>query len=201
MDTVAFRYANYRTPLRVLPATTDQRFSRSSDGQPTQYFAEHPLGAWAEFLRWTPSTSLSTVATRLWAVQVDTEKLVEVTFDNSRTFGLAPDRLIADDDYSDCQDLADELRERPAPGMIVPSAALPGIRNIVIFGPRVLSPWLQQPADADHLAGTLIADHARPPVEIGAMFRERRRPHAAYEAWKAGADFTFREPTSFRYPA
>ena len=60
-----YRYANYRTPLRVLPATLDQRFSRASDSEPTQYFALHPLGAWAEFMRWAPGTAINMIATRL----------------------------------------------------------------------------------------------------------------------------------------
>ena len=200
MSEPCFRFANYATPLRVIPSARSGRFHRSGDPV-TQYFAEHPLGAWAEFLRWSPTTpaTLPTVAVRLWVVRVELAQLVVIDFANASSWGISPGQLVSDDDYSDCQDLADRLRARGAPGVLVPSAALPGTRNVVLFGRYVLGPYGQTPMTPEHLSGTMVADYARPPEEVLPLYRPRNQPHGGLEAHARGDTFLLPEPATFSF--
>jgi hypothetical protein len=193
-----YRWANYSTPLRALPSDREGRFHRPDD-PPVQYLSDHPLGPWAEFLRWTPLArdQLARVAVRTWALEVDRHELVVVTFDNAHEYGIAPERLVADD-YADCQDLALQLREQGATGLIAPSAALPSARNVVLFGRRVLAPWGTKPS-RDHIAGAPTADHARPPVEVLALYRHKGTSHPGFEAWKRGREYVLAEPSTYEW--
>lgn len=196
----AFRLANFSTPLRTMRSQRPGRFNTLED-PPTQYLADHPLTPWAEFLRWSPGSDLGESTARVWTLQVPLDDLAELTFDNaSSDHGIAPERLIADDDYSDCQDLATQLRDLGAGGMIVPNAALPGTRSVVLFGSYVMTGYLNESPDPEQLPGAMTADHGRPPREMSALTRPIGAAHGAYEAWVAGAPYTFPEPILCRYP-
>jgi hypothetical protein len=121
---------------------------------------------------------------------------VHIGFDDARRFGLAPERLVADDDYSDCQDLADRLRGAGERGLVVPSAALPGARSVVLFGRYALARY-DGDESSERIPGCLAADHARPPEQIEYLYRRRGAPHAALDAWKAGRPFRLRQPLRF----
>ncbi len=118
--------------------------------------------------------------------------LAEITFDSAAEFGIAPEELVADD-HRPCQQLAARIR-RSFPGAIVPSAALPGTSNVVLFGPRVAAPYLVAPvADLD-VPASITADHGRPPVSLRSLVRFKGQPHAALAAWQTGTSFGFVEP-------
>ena len=85
-----------------------------------------------------------------------------IDFANASSFGIAPDRLVADDDYSDCQDLASQLRQEGRAGMVVPNAAFAGTRSVVLFGPFVLTGYANPAPDPEQLPGALLADHSGP---------------------------------------
>lgn len=194
-----FRFANYGTPLRALPGQRAGRFN-AADDPPTQYLADHPLTPWAEFLRWSPTTPSTAVAVRLWTLRVDLNDLVHVDFDSASSFGISPERLVADDDYSDCRDLAAHMRRDGARGLVVPNAALPGTRSVVLFGGYVLTRYGNPSPAVEQIAGAMTADHARPPREIHALLRRRGSAHAALDAWKAGVPHELREPVVYAFP-
>jgi RES domain-containing protein len=133
-----FRFADHGSPLRVVPARRPLRFSRGDDAEPTQYLALHPLGPLAELARANDlrrDDQLALVYARLWALRVQPGDVIEVSFDTAATFDIDPPDLVSDD-YQACQALAARLRHQVR-GMVVPSAALPGTRNLVLFGARV----------------------------------------------------------------
>ena len=91
------------------------------------------------------------------------------------------------------QALAETLRTRME-GVIVPSAALPGTRNVVLFGPRVAAPYLTQPVSTLDVPASITADGARPPTSLVSVVRYSGDTHAALSAWRNGIDFRFAEP-------
>ncbi|HEX9697174.1 MAG TPA: RES family NAD+ phosphorylase [Actinomycetota bacterium] len=196
MELVAFRLAGPRAPLRVRPSAFDGRFHRAGD-PPVQYFSLHPLTPWAELLRRENRRGLDealAVRFRVWAFRVVVQELLEISFATARDAGVRPADLIADD-RSACQGLARRLREPgpPAP-LVVPSAALPGTRNLVMFGPRVPAPYDVQPVDATYLPSAVAGDHARTLSSLLPLVRFRGRPHAEYQAWRRRRPFEFFEP-------
>ena len=121
--------------------------------------------------------------------------LPRIGFAEAAEHGLRPGDLVSDD-LRACHRLADRLRAAGAPGAIVPSAALPGTDNVVLFGERAASPYLVDPLGRGRRPGL-----ARPRTAAGrrsacsTRVRRRGAPHAALEAWRAGEPFRFREPS------
>jgi hypothetical protein len=192
---VCYRFAAYATPLRTVPAWQPARFSRGDEDDPTQYLALHPLGPLAELIRKAELRSIDQVraiSTRTWALEVPIDDLPEITFGTAERFGITAEQLVGDD-YEPCQELAMALRAQ-VEGVIVPSAALPGTRNVVLFGPRVAAPYLTRPVSAVDIPASITADGARPPASLRSVVRFAGERHAALDAWRNGIDFRFAEP-------
>jgi RES domain-containing protein len=192
---VCYRFAAYSTPLRTVAAWQSARFSRADEDEPTQYLSLHPLGPLAELMRNADlrgPEQVAAVSTRTWALEVALEGLPEITFDSAAEFGIDAEELVADD-HGACQRLAARIRTNLA-GVIVPSAALPGTCNVVLFGPRVAAPYLVEPIAEIDVPASITADHGRPPVSLRSLVRFAGDPHAALAAWQRGADFAFAEP-------
>lgn len=68
--------------------------------------------------------------------------------------------------------------------MVVPSAALPGTHNLILFGVRVLHPYLWEPIDAEEVRTGHLTDWARPAAEVAGRVRWHGAPHSAVEQWK-----------------
>ncbi len=131
----------------------------------------------------------------MWALRIRADDAFDLNYDTAGSLGLEPHHLVAED-YGPCQDLAERLRADPAlPQMIrVPSAALPGTPNIVIFGPRVSAPYLVDPLGPVDVPASLVADRARPPDALFPLVRFQGTAHAEFEAWTKGEPFDFAEP-------
>ena len=193
---VCYRFAAYATPLRTVPAWQPARFSRGDEDEPTQYLALHPLGPLAELMRNAELRSaeqVRAISTRTWALEVPIDDLPEITFATAERFGITAEQLVGDD-YGPCQAIAETLR-RQAAGVIVPSAALPGTRNVVLFGPRVAAPYLTQPVSTLDVPASITADGARPPTSLMSVVRFAGDTHEALRAWRNGIDFRFAEPS------
>jgi hypothetical protein len=192
---VCYRFAAYSTPLRTVAAWQSARFSRADEAEPTQYLSLHPLGPLAELMRNADlrrGEQVAAVSTRTWALEVSFDGLPEITFQSAREFGISAEELVADD-HGACQSLAARIRTL-FPGVVVPSAALPGTRNVVLFGPRVAAPYLTRPVAAIDVPASITADHGRPPMSLRSLVRFRGDSHAALAAWRAGSTFAFAEP-------
>jgi len=114
---------------------------------------------------------------RTWAIDVPDDDFVEISYD---------DAWVADD-YAACQELADTLRASGRAGAIVPSAALPGTRNVVLFGGRVTSPWLAREVRPLEARASITGEHGAALAALTRVARFRGMPHP-------GADFEFAEP-------
>jgi RES domain len=193
---IAYRQATFGNPLRAEPARQPGRYHSATEPSPTQYMCLHPLGPFAEFLRGhglrTPD-QVRHVRERTWALRLELDELTEVTFENADEFGLRPDDLV-DDDHTRCRQLAAELRDAGRPGIIAPSAALPGTRNVVLFGPHVGSPYLLEPIGAVDVPASITAHDGRPAVSLLDVVRFRGDGHASLDAWRQGSTFSFDEP-------
>jgi RES domain-containing protein len=192
---VGYRLSTYGNPLRTEPARKPGRYHTGEEDSPTQYLCLHPLGPLAEFMRANDLRSpeqVRHVRQRTWALRIDLDGLPEATLSNADDFGLDAPSLVADDLRS-CQDLGTRLRD-DTPGLIVPSAALPGTRNLVLFGPRVGSPYLLEPISTVDVPASITAHAARPILSLLDIVRFHGEPHAAVEAFSRGEEFEFDEP-------
>jgi hypothetical protein len=175
---ICYRHADPRLPFLVeTMAQPGARWHAEGEG-PVQYLADTPDGAWAEFLRHEEidnEDDLSMVRRALWAL--------EVPEDDYETPDLAPDVLTGSvETYPSCREEARRMRDRGAPGMIAPAAALlpggargwrvdgglvPGPardgRTIVLFGAR------------PDLVGWVATAEGRPSGELLASVRPQGR--------------------------
>jgi RES domain-containing protein len=197
-----YRLASWRRPLRTEPSRVAGRFHRVTEDSATQYLCLHPLGPWAEFLRGSDlrtAEQLALVRHRTWALRLDLGGLLRIGFDEAGGYGLRPGDLVSDD-HRACHRLADRLRADGAPGAIVPSAALPGTDNVVLFGERAAAPYLVEPLSAVDVPASLTADGGRPPLGLLDRVRRRGSSHAALEAWRSDEPFRFAEPSWAEWP-
>jgi hypothetical protein len=189
------------TPWWANPNRSPGRYHALGD-PPVQYWCTHPLGPAAEFLRWQgplAQDDVGDVRLRLWAAVAEDDRLVAVDFDNADEFGLDPADLVAED-YGPTQALAQRVRSAGAVGMIVPSAALPGTHVVVMFGPRLLFPYLSEPIDQEQVPTAHVAD-SELPGEVVARVRWRGAPHGAIEEWsRVGRVAPFVDPPIVRRP-
>jgi hypothetical protein len=197
---IAFRSTAYYKPLWVEPNFLAGRFNRAGAG-PVQYFCLHPLGALAEALRWMPEgLDPAEVRRPVWAMRLPDDPVTTIGFDEARDWGIEPYALVCPPaGYSECQDLGETFLAMDDPPMLrVPSASLAGTWNLIVFGERVLAPYMPEPVDSLlDVPGALAGIDARALAELIAMIRPLVEPsHAAYEPWERGEPYDFIEPST-----
>ncbi|HEY2715409.1 MAG TPA: RES family NAD+ phosphorylase [Solirubrobacterales bacterium] len=195
---VAYRIAAWDTPFWSLPNRREGRFNHAGKSA-TQYLSLHPLTPWAEIARnerRVERAELEELRLPVWAARLVLDKEpAEVGFDEAAEWGLEPEDLIADDRAA-CQALGERFRQDPdlPDALVVPSAALPGTRNLIVFGPRVISSYLLDPIDFQDAPASLVSERSMIPAGMEALIRHFDAPHRAFEAWRDGSDFVFEEP-------
>jgi len=180
---ICYRHCEYNTPVRssFQPQRRPGRYHRGVEEEPTQYLCLHPLGAQAEALRRIDARTVAKARAldlRIWAIDVPLDELVELPF---------ADAWVGDD-YAPCQDLAATLRESDRPGAIVPSAALPGTQNVVLFGGRAAAPYQGALTRPTEVQASIAGEHGCALETLVPLVRFRGQRHP-------GADFVFREPS------
>lgn len=183
--TTAYRHAHWDTPWWANPNRSSGRYNRAGTSC-TQYLCLHPLGPAAELLRGLGKASaadVDTVRLRLWVARVPTSGLEEISFDNAGEYGVHAEDLVGDR-YAPTQELAQNLRADGVRGMRVPSAALPGTQTLVLFEPRVLSPYLLEPVDVHQQMPTAHAGETLVAGELLDWVRWRGDDHWALEEWR-----------------
>jgi len=193
----AFRLAAWDTPLWVNPNRREGRYNNEGVG-PTQYMCLHPLGPWAELLRGEDRRQPGEVREfrmRLWVLRVRVANIADLTFDTAEDYDVRAGDLVSDD-YGACQEFADRHRADPKlPDILrVPSAALPGTRNLVILGPRVGAPYLAEPVSDIDIPTSVAAERGQALHALPQLIRYRGEPHAEFEAWQRGETLAFVEP-------
>jgi hypothetical protein len=196
-EIVCYRAAAYRTPTRVRAHDDPGRYNRI-DSPPTQYFALHPLGPWAEMIRnrgYTDPGDALSFRTAIWAVRLVLQHAplrvdFAATASGSTPAPITPEDLI-DDDQTACRTFADAIRSDPnAPKLIrVPSAALPGADNIVIFGQRRTIEYLAIPRREQQVPASVAAVHGHALDTLLPLICHKGQTHAGYVAWSAGEKY------------
>lgn len=200
MKFTVFRHAAYDSPWWAFPSSRAGRFHRAKS-QTVQYLSLHPLGPAAEMLRHNlgPAGDPDDVIVNLWTAVIDIDEPVAVDFDDCATHRLTADELVGED-YTPTQALADTVRNDGATAMIVPSAALPGTHNLILFGVRVLHPYLAAPLTPEEVPTGHLSDGARPPAEVAPYVRWVGTPHTAAEQWKTTGSYDlFDDSTATRW--
>jgi hypothetical protein len=200
MRLTVFRHASYDSPWWAFPSSRSGRFHRARS-ETVQYLSLHPLGPAAEMLRHNvgPNGDPDDVVLNLWAAVLDVDHVLPVDFDDCARYGLSADELVGDD-YAPTQALADVVRDSGATAMKVPSAALPGTHNLILFGVRVLNPFLREPLTPEEAPTGHLTDAARVPAEVARHVRWFGAPHTAVEQWKITGKYDlFDDPTATRW--
>jgi hypothetical protein len=198
MEVVAFRLANYETPLWSVENFAAGRYNAAGSGF-TQYLSLHPLTPWAELLRNEDRrTRERAVLMRypLWAIRVRFEdEPFHLTFDNAADVGISPSDLVADDQRP-CRALAESFRAGGRHAFTAPSAALPGTVNLIVLEPHVLVSFNQVPLDEIDWPGSMTAQDGRCPDGLWEAVHYRGAPgeHLGLAAWEHGEAFAFEEP-------
>jgi hypothetical protein len=106
---------------------------------------------------------------------------------------LQPEDLVADD-YGPSQALGRRCLAGQGPAVIeVPSAALPGTRNLVIFGAQVGAPYSLARIDASEPV-TVSAEDGHGLEALLGLVRHIGEPHPELAAWRRGEPFTVEDP-------
>ena len=200
MRLTAFRHAAYDSPWWVFPSSRAGRFHQARSDT-VQYLCLHPLGPAAEMLRHNlgPDGNPDDVVVNLWTAMVDLDDVIRVDFDDCAAHGLTPDELVGDD-YTPTQALAGAVRGSRATAMIVPSAALPGTHNLIVFGARLLNPYLSAPLTPEEIPTGHLTDATRAPAEVAPHVRWFGTAHQAAEQWKTTGSYDlFDDPTATRW--
>jgi RES domain len=138
------------------------------------------------------------VLLNLWTAVIDIDDVTRVDFADCERYGCTADELVGED-YTPTQVLADDVRSSGATAMVVPSAALPGSHNLILFGERLLHPFLWEPVMPEEIPTGHLSDGARAPAEVADHVRWFGTTHAAAEQWKAtGAYDLFDDPIASR---
>jgi RES domain len=200
MRFTAFRHAAYDSPWWAFPSSREGRFHRA--GQDTvQYLSLHPLGPAAEMLRLNvgPDGDPDDVVLNLWTAVIDIDDVIRIDFADCEGYGCTADQLVGDD-YTPTQDLADAVRASGATAMVVPSAALPGTENLIVFGVRLLHPFLWEPQIPEEIPTGHLTDAARAAAEVASHVRWVGTAHAAAEQYKASGTYDpFDDPMACRW--
>ncbi|MFN2452263.1 MAG: RES family NAD+ phosphorylase [Candidatus Dormibacteria bacterium] len=183
---VAFRGISGVQPLWRAANPLPGRFN-TAGRRPTQYLCLHPQGPMAELLRHQPLAAAAPDQVRrsIFVVRLGMP-LLAVSFAAARRLGITAAALVGDD-YAPCQAWVEELLER-RPGLAgirVPSAALPGTDNVVLFGPATPIGYDSLPRRPEYLPCAVVAVDGRPPADLDAEVHPvgAARPHPALAAF------------------
>lgn len=191
-----------------MPHRQAQRFNEIGD-PPVQYLALHPLAPWAEQLRANDYRTVrlaEEMRMRIWVLRVSVDRYLELSFDivaSDSSLGLQPHDLVSDD-CGACQEFAQRLLSDAASprALVVPSAALPGTQNLVVFGERLETDYLDAPIDAViDVPTSLVAEAGQSLLTLLSLVRFRDEPHAELEAWSRGERFAFEQPLAPQLPS
>jgi RES domain len=200
MKFTVFRHAAYDSPWWAFPSSRSGRFNRAKQDA-VQYLCLHPLGPAAEMLRHNvgPDGDPDEVILNLWTAVVDVSDVTRVDFDDCATYSCTPDELVGDD-YSRTQALADEVRASGSNAIVVPSAALPGTHNLILFGACVLHPFLWKPLAPEEIPTGHLTDGARIVAGVASHVRWFGTEHSALEQLEmTGSYDLFDDPIATRW--
>lgn len=191
---IVYRRSEWDTPTPLSPPRDHGRY-HTAGGTTAHYWCTHPHGPWAELLRAEGPVDPATAGflRRLWVARIDVDPIV-IGFDQAADVGLSPHDLVADD-HTACRQLADRLVTDGIDTIRVPSAALPGTDNVVLFGDRVQTDY--DPVFADpvvDLPTAVAAADATVPAGVAERVCHIGQQHAGLAAWRNGETLDYDQP-------
>jgi hypothetical protein len=181
---VAFRYANYDTPLWARPNTESGRWHLART-RSTQYLCLSPDGCWANLIRQEnlrTELDAALIRTPLWVLKINEERIADYsTFEKVEAAGFPPDALV-DEDWERCQAEARRLEDLGFRGVLAPAAALPGETALTLFGGRRAVAWEDEPLLASAIPAKVITNGAPPPGLVDRV-RFHGQDHSQYVAY------------------
>jgi RES domain-containing protein len=181
---VAFRYADYDTPLWVRPNSEAGRWHRPRTSA-TQYMALSPDACWADRIRHEnlrTEAEAELIRMPLWVLKIDEQRVADYeTFEKAAAAGFPPDALI-DDDWERCQAEAARLIDLGFRGVLTPSSALPGESALTLFGGRRGVGWDEEPYVASAIPAKVVT-RGGPPRGLVARVRFFGDEHSEYVAY------------------
>jgi FXSXX-COOH protein len=201
-----FRAIGGRLPLWVTPNVVDGRFNGATPlagaappgARPVQYLCLHPLGPLAEAIRHDETGLPEAIRRNLFVGYVRLRRVLHVDIPAASDMGIEPEALVGDD-YAVTRNWLDGiLQSLPRlEGLRVPSAALPGTENLVLFGARRPSPYPGPGRRAVDLPMAAIGLDASAIERLTArVTRFGASPHPAVAAFRAGRPYGFTQPSA-----
>lgn len=175
---IAYRVASYDTPCPPSPSRRDGRWGKAG-GEVVNYWCEAPYTAWAEIYRYSgiQPDDVDGVSERLWVGRFDHIDLLDLDEDSAADWGTSLDELTGDE-WGPCQAVAERLLEAGHREIRVPSAALPGTFNLVLFGQRLpipLTAGVREPLV--DIPCAVAADNSTGIPSVLSSVRHRGAPH------------------------
>ncbi|HEY7961525.1 MAG TPA: hypothetical protein VID29_06345 [Solirubrobacteraceae bacterium] len=183
---MAFRYADYDTPLWVRPNTESGRWHVART-EPTQYLCLSPDGCWADLIRQESlrtEIDVALVRMPLWILKINEERIADYgSFEKAEAAGFPPDALV-DEDWERCQAEAERLENLGFRGVLSPAAALPGETALTLFGGRRAVGWDDAPCLVSAIPAKIVTIGA-PPTGLVERVRFRSEKHSEYVSYAA----------------
>lgn len=202
-DSVVFRINNHKDALWTI-SNPPGRFNAERAG-PTQYLSLHPLAPYAELIRCVErrlgrrlladDPEITAARHQCWALRIESDDVFHLLPESAGVVGLSAADLV-DDDQRRCREAGEKFGRQDAEFPKVwsyESAALPGTRNLVIFGARAMSAYHLDPVSVIDIPGSLVAAAALTPPEILPGVRHVGAEHPMTS--EVSADWE--QPTSF----
>jgi hypothetical protein len=198
---VAYRAADYETPLWAFPNLSSGRFNVEDAEPATQYLALHPMAPWAELIRnlnLRDADDAKSLRNAIWALKLElTQAPLELDFDTVQNYGVGPEELVGDD-HAPTRRLARALYADGIQSFIAPSAALPGTANLIVLRPAVVIDYHAEPIDPEYEWPTaLAARDAGCPIGLWDLVHHKGvgNPHPALAAWQSSDEFPLVQPS------
>jgi len=201
LELVAYRGISGLRPLWWTPNLGVGRWHGPAQPRPVQYLSTHPMGPLAEQARHAGARSaaeLRQLRRHVFALRVRLERVVDLDFATAEATGLPPEALIGPPStYPVCARWLDAVMDHglDVNGLLVPAAALPGTRNLVMIGKRHPFPYLSSPRRVLDVPCAVAAldGHAVTSLE-GRIQPLDQTDHPALRAWREGRPFEFVQP-------
>lgn len=206
MERTLFRLTQFNNPIwdtKNLPQSIG-RYNPPELEIPVHYFSLHPLTPWAELLRFNylnaaevrQSFEDDMFTSNLWYGIYNCSNTEEITFDTASNFNLCPEDLISDS-YRACHNFVYNFihLKKEAVSITVPSAALPGTQNLVIFGELEKAPYEFSKTDTNSIYIQPAAVQATFPKGIVEHVRFKQAAHLGYKMWQNNLTYTLNSIT------
>jgi hypothetical protein len=161
-----------------------------------QYMSLREDGAWAEFVRAAHVTGPDVAAGKLrhmWGCHVFDEDIADLrTPATAAVADIDPEVLVGS--HEPCQEIAAQLVDWGYRGVLSPNAALEGVVNLTLFGPRhenhltLGDRFDPRYVSRDVVEVRLIRPGAQPPNELIPRVRPWDAPSSTYAPWPNDRD-------------